>query len=130
MTHRLRLAMPAAPLLVTVVAFALRFADFGGVPGNSFYDAAVRSMGESWHNFFYGALEPGGQVSVDKTPIDLWLQVAATKLLGFNPTAMRLPEALGGALAAPCCTTSCAGCSAGWPVSGPRRPWRSCRSRC
>jgi len=94
-------AVAAALLVVTAVAVALRFADFGGVPGNSFYDAAVRSMGESWHNFFFGALEPGGQVSVDKTPIDLWLQVASTKALGFDPTAMRLPEAAGGALAVP-----------------------------
>jgi 4-amino-4-deoxy-L-arabinose transferase-like glycosyltransferase len=101
MTHRSRLVTAAALLLVMGVGFALRFADFGGVPGNSFYDAAVRSMGESWHNFFYGALEPGGQVSVDKTPVDLWLQVASTKVLGFDSTAMRLPEALGGALAVP-----------------------------
>src|SRR5881628_889418 len=33
---------------------------------NPFYDAAVRSMGRSWHNFFFGALEPGGRISVDK----------------------------------------------------------------
>jgi 4-amino-4-deoxy-L-arabinose transferase-like glycosyltransferase len=91
----------AALALITAAAFGLRFANIGGVPGNSFYDAAVRSMGESWHNFFYGALEPGGQVSVDKTPIDLWLQVATTKVFGFNATAMRLPEAIGGALAVP-----------------------------
>jgi 4-amino-4-deoxy-L-arabinose transferase-like glycosyltransferase len=91
----------AALALITAAAFALRFANFGGVPGNSFYDAAVRSMGTSWHNFFYGALEPGGQISVDKTPIDLWLQVASTKVLGFNSTAMRVPEAIGGALAVP-----------------------------
>jgi 4-amino-4-deoxy-L-arabinose transferase-like glycosyltransferase len=91
----------AALALITAAAFALRFANFGGVPGNSFYDAAVRSMGNSWHNFFYGALEPGGQISVDKTPIDLWLQVASTKVLGFNSTAMRVPEAIGGALAVP-----------------------------
>ena len=35
-------------------------------------------------------------VSVDKPPIDLWLQVASTKLIGFNTTALLLPEALGG----------------------------------
>jgi 4-amino-4-deoxy-L-arabinose transferase-like glycosyltransferase len=91
----------AALALITASAFGLRFASFGGVPGNSFYDAAVRSMGTSWHNLFYGALEPGGQISVDKTPIDLWLQVASTKVFGFNSTAMRVPEATGGALAVP-----------------------------
>jgi 4-amino-4-deoxy-L-arabinose transferase-like glycosyltransferase len=46
-------------------------------------------------------MEPGGQVSVDKTPIDLWLQVASTKVFGFNSSAMLVPEAVGGALAVP-----------------------------
>ncbi|HUB35732.1 MAG TPA: glycosyltransferase family 39 protein [Solirubrobacteraceae bacterium] len=58
-------------------------------------------MGLSWHNFFFGALEPGGSVSIDKPPVDLWLQVASTKALGFSTTALMLPEALGGTLAVP-----------------------------
>jgi 4-amino-4-deoxy-L-arabinose transferase-like glycosyltransferase len=84
---------------ITVLAAVLRFANFAQVPPNSFYDAAVRSMGQSWHNFFYGAFEPAGQVSIDKTPVDLWLQVASTKLLGFSSVAVRLPEAVAGVLA-------------------------------
>lgn len=86
---------------ITALAAALRLASFAKVPGNFFYDAAVRSMGQSWHNFFYGAFEPGGQVSVDKTPVDLWLQVASTKLLGFSSVAVRLPEVVAGVLAVP-----------------------------
>jgi len=52
-------------------------------------------------HFFYGAFEPGGSVSVDKPPIDLWLQVASTKLLGFSSVSLRLPQAIVGALAVP-----------------------------
>ena len=66
-----------------------------------FYDAAVRSMGLSWHNFFFGAFEPGGSVSIDKPPVDLWLQVATVKLVGFSNTSLKLPEALAGTLAVP-----------------------------
>ncbi len=69
------------------------------VPGNVFYDAAVRSMGTSWHDFFFGALEPSGTVSIDKPPLDLWLQVAATRVLGFGLVGLHLPEALGGVAA-------------------------------
>jgi 4-amino-4-deoxy-L-arabinose transferase-like glycosyltransferase len=69
------------------------------VPGNVFYDAAVRSMGASWHNFFFGALEPSGTVSIDKPPVDLWLQVAATRVLGFGLVGLHLPEAVGGVAA-------------------------------
>jgi 4-amino-4-deoxy-L-arabinose transferase-like glycosyltransferase len=63
---------------------------------NPFYDAAVHSMGLSWHNFFFGALDPSARLAIDKPPVDLWLQVISTKLLGFNRTALALPEALGG----------------------------------
>jgi hypothetical protein len=66
-----------------------------------FYDAAVRSMGLSWHNFFFGAYEPGGAVSIDKPPVDLWLQVASVKLFGWGSVSLKLPQALAGATAVP-----------------------------
>ena len=86
---------------ITLGAGALRFAHLGQVPGDPFYDGAVRSMGLSWHNFFFGAVEPSGAVAIDKPPIDLWLQVASVKLFGFGSTALKLPEALAGTLAVP-----------------------------
>jgi 4-amino-4-deoxy-L-arabinose transferase-like glycosyltransferase len=70
---------------VLVVASILRLAALGRVPLNPYYDAAVRSMGTSWAAFFEGAFEPGRRVAIDKPPVDLWLQVASTKLLGFHP---------------------------------------------
>ncbi|HXM86492.1 MAG TPA: glycosyltransferase family 39 protein [Solirubrobacteraceae bacterium] len=87
--------------LITLAAAALRLIAIGKVETDPFYDAAVRSMGFSWHNFFFGAFEPGGSVSIDKPPVDLWLQVASVKLFGFTPTALKLPEALSGIAAAP-----------------------------
>jgi 4-amino-4-deoxy-L-arabinose transferase-like glycosyltransferase len=98
---------PAIPLrwaalaLITALAMALRLIDLGSVRLDPFYDAAVRSMGVSWHNFFFGAYEPGGSVSIDKPPLDLWLQVASVKLLGWGSTSLKLPEALAGALSVP-----------------------------
>jgi len=81
------------------LAAGLRLWLIHDVPGNVFYDAAVRSMGRSWHALFFGALEPGESVSIDKPPVDLWLQVAATRVLGFRAFALHLPEALGGVAA-------------------------------
>lgn len=86
---------------ICMLAAFLRLWLFTRTPPNPFYDAAVRSMGTSWHNFLYGAFEPGGSVSVDKTPVDLWFQVASTKLLGFSSTSLRLPQAIAGTLAVP-----------------------------
>ncbi len=87
--------------LITALAAALRLVDLGAVRLDPFYDAAVRSMGVSWHNFFFGAYEPGGSVSIDKPPVDLWLQVASVKLLGWGSTSLKLPEALAGTLSVP-----------------------------
>ncbi|WP_028066013.1 ArnT family glycosyltransferase [Solirubrobacter soli] len=86
---------------ITILAATLRLWAFASVPTNPFYDAAVRSMTLSWHNFFYGAFEPGAGVAVDKMPADLWLQVASVEVFGFNSVALRLPEVLAAILAIP-----------------------------
>jgi 4-amino-4-deoxy-L-arabinose transferase-like glycosyltransferase len=87
------IALPAA---IVTLAAVLRLWAIKHDAQNPFYDAAVRSMSLSWHNFFFGALDPSGKLGIDKPPVDLWLQVATTKLLGFNRTALALPETLGG----------------------------------
>ncbi len=91
-----------APVLaVTALAAVLRLSAFSPVGANPYYDAAVRSMSVSWHNFLFGAFEPGGSLSIDKPPVDLWLQVASVKLLGFGSSQLRLPAALAGIAAVP-----------------------------
>ena len=67
----------------------------GGVPDDPFYDAAVRSMPLSLHNFLLGAYEPGGSLAVDKPPLDLWLQVLSTQLVRLR---LGRAEAAAGAL--------------------------------
>ena len=87
--------------LITLAAAVLRLIHIGQVSPDPFYDAAVRSMALSWHNFFFGAFEPGASVSIDKPPVDLWLQVASVKLLGFSSTTLKLPEAFAGTATVP-----------------------------
>lgn len=86
----------AIPVAIVAIAAVLRLWAIKFDAQNPFYDAAVHSMGLSWHNFFFGALDPSAKLAIDKPPVDLWLQVLSTKLLGFNRTALALPEALGG----------------------------------
>jgi 4-amino-4-deoxy-L-arabinose transferase-like glycosyltransferase len=106
--RRAALALPAklrSPLTIvagiTLAGGLLRFWALGSVQGNPYYDAAVRSMGLSLHNFFFAAYEPGGSVAIDKPPVDLWLQVASTKLLGFNSRALVAPQAIASTAAIP-----------------------------
>ena len=96
-----RVAAALALVAITALGAYLRFDAFGAVHPNPYYDAAVRSMAQSWHNFFVGAADPSAGVSVDKIPFDLWLQVASVKLFGFSSTALRLPEALAATAAIP-----------------------------
>ncbi|WP_028058678.1 glycosyltransferase family 39 protein [Candidatus Solirubrobacter pratensis] len=95
-------ALPAVAAIaggtaVAAGALALRLTDLSRVRPDPFYDAAVRSMGTSWHDFLFGALEPGGSVAIDKPAPALWPQVVATKLLGFSTASLLVPEALAGA---------------------------------
>ena len=91
----------AAIAAITLAAGILRFVSLHRVALDPFYDAAVRSMSASLHNFFFGAFEPGASVSIDKPPADLWLQVLSVKLFGFGPVALKLPEALAATAAVP-----------------------------
>jgi 4-amino-4-deoxy-L-arabinose transferase-like glycosyltransferase len=84
---RERLALAA----VLVVALVLRAVALAGTPLNPFYDAAVRTMGGSWHALLTGGLDPSGEVAIDKPPVDLWLQVASTKVFGFGAVGLLLP---------------------------------------
>ena len=63
---------------------------------NEYYAGAVRSMLESWHNFFFVSFDPGGLVSVDKPPLALWLEAISAKIFGYSGWSILLPEALAG----------------------------------
>src|ERR1019366_7319958 len=60
----------ARPALLAIAAVAgLTYAwGMDGAALEAFYGAAARSMSMSWHNFFFGAFDPAGTVSVDKLP--------------------------------------------------------------
>ncbi len=65
---------------------------------NLYYASAIRSMLDSWHNFFFVSFDPGGFVSIDKPPLGFWLQAASAKIFGFTPFSVFLPQALAGVL--------------------------------
>jgi 4-amino-4-deoxy-L-arabinose transferase-like glycosyltransferase len=100
-TLRLVQRLPWPLLVLTGVAAALRLSSLSAVHPNEFYDAAVRSMSLSPGNFLFGAFEPGRALSIDKPPLDLWLQVISTGILGWGGFALKLPEALAGIAAVP-----------------------------
>ncbi|GAA3873804.1 hypothetical protein GCM10023084_28470 [Streptomyces lacrimifluminis] len=93
-------AAPAALGAVMVLAAVLYGWALGSLGwGNSYYSAAVKSMGKSWTNFLFGAFDPLGVVTVDKPPAALWPQVISTKIFGMHGWALILPQVLEGVAA-------------------------------
>lgn len=62
---------------------------------NSYYTAAITSMVQSWHNFFFNAYDPGGFITIDKPPVAFWLQAMSAKLFGIHSWSLALPSAIG-----------------------------------
>ena len=52
----------------------------------------------SWHNFFFGALDPAGTVTVDKLPGSMWVEALCLRLFGFHIWALILPQVVEGVL--------------------------------
>src|SRR3954451_8009785 len=88
-------------LLAAVLAVAAAL-DFIGLANegyaNEYYAAAVKSMLQSWHNFFFNSFDPGGFVTIDKPPVGFWLQTLSATLFGFHGWSILLPQALAGVL--------------------------------
>src|SRR4051812_34865376 len=61
---------------------------------NTYYAAAAKAGSESWKAWFFGALDPGSFITVDKPPLSLWLMGLSARILGFSSFSMLLPQAL------------------------------------
>jgi 4-amino-4-deoxy-L-arabinose transferase-like glycosyltransferase len=68
----------------------------GNGMANSYYAAAVRSGAKSWKAMFFGAIDPGSFITVDKPPAALWVMDLSARLFGFSSWSMLLPEAAAG----------------------------------
>jgi len=90
-----RLALGA----ITLISVFMNFYRLGQNGFGTFYPAAVRSMMDTWHNFFFASYDPGGFVTIDKPPVGFWFEVLSAKIFGFNSVSILLPEALAGVLA-------------------------------
>jgi 4-amino-4-deoxy-L-arabinose transferase-like glycosyltransferase len=61
---------------------------------NDYYAAAARAAGESWKAWFFGSLDPGSFITVDKPPLSLWLMGLSARVFGFSSFSVLLPQAL------------------------------------
>ena len=95
---------PAGLLLAAIILISLFFHlyNIGGIgDANTYYTAGVKSMLQSWKNFFFAAAEPGGSVTLDKPPLGFWIEAGFAAVLGVNGLAVSLPNILSGLLSIP-----------------------------
>ncbi|MFF9406166.1 glycosyltransferase family 39 protein [Streptomyces anandii] len=65
---------------------------------NSFYSAAVQAGSKSWKAFFFGSLDAGNAITVDKPPASLWPMALSVRIFGLNSWAILVPEVIMGVL--------------------------------
>ncbi|MFI2202093.1 ArnT family glycosyltransferase [Streptomyces sp. NPDC020192] len=63
---------------------------------NSFYSAAVQAGSTSWKAFFFGSLDAGNAITVDKPSAFLWPMELSVRIFGLNSWAILTPEVLMG----------------------------------
>ena len=51
---------------------------------NTYYAAAAKAGSVSWKAWFFGALDPGSFITVDKPPLSLWLMGLSARVFGFS----------------------------------------------
>jgi 4-amino-4-deoxy-L-arabinose transferase-like glycosyltransferase len=61
---------------------------------NDYYAAAVKSASVDWKAWFFGSLDPGSFITVDKPPLALWMMGLSARVFGFSSFSMLLPDAL------------------------------------
>ncbi|MFF1543920.1 glycosyltransferase family 39 protein [Streptomyces sp. NPDC058291] len=86
-----RWSLPAllAILVLAAVLYGWNLSD-GSL--NSFYSAAVYSGTKSWEAWFFGSLDAGNFITVDKPPFALMIMGLSCRVLGFGTWQMMLPE--------------------------------------
>ncbi len=89
----MRLLQPFGLGIILLISIFMNFYQLGqNGYANTYYAAAVRSMLDSWHTFFFVSLDPVGFVTVDKPPLGFWLQVLSAKILALHHSASSFPR--------------------------------------
>ncbi|MFE2097026.1 MULTISPECIES: glycosyltransferase family 39 protein [unclassified Streptomyces] len=81
-------------LALTLVTYLYNLSASGYA--NSFYSAAVQAGSRSWKAFFFGSLDAGNAITVDKPSAFMWPMGLSVRIFGLNSWAVLTPEVLMG----------------------------------
>ena len=60
---------------------------------SEYYAAIATAMSKNFSNLFFGTLDPGGSVTLDKIPGSYWIPAIFVKIFGFSTWAVNAPNA-------------------------------------
>ncbi|MDX2679640.1 ArnT family glycosyltransferase [Streptomyces soliscabiei] len=86
-----RWSLPAL-IAIMILAGVLYSWNLSGSSLNSFYSAAVYSGTKSWEAWFFGSLDAGNFITVDKPPFALMIMGLSCRIFGFGTWQMMAPE--------------------------------------
>ncbi|MEY9991529.1 4-amino-4-deoxy-L-arabinose transferase-like glycosyltransferase [Streptomyces sp. V4I8] len=88
-----RWSLPAL-IAILILAAVLYSWNLSGSGLNSFYSAAVLSGTQSWKAWFFGSLDAGNFLTVDKPPFALMVMGLSCRIFGYGTWQMMLPMIL------------------------------------
>ncbi|MBG0817212.1 glycosyltransferase family 39 protein [Planomonospora sp. ID82291] len=91
-----RWARPGLWAVLALAAFLYTWALGRNGDANDYYAAAILSGTQSWKAFFFGALDAGSFITVDKPPVALWVMGLSARIFGYGTWSMLLPQAAAG----------------------------------
>ncbi len=88
------LARGSVAVLLVATAFLYIWGLSASGYANSFYSAAAQAGSENWVAWFFGSLDGGNSITVDKPPAAIWLMALSVRLFGLSSWSILVPEAL------------------------------------
>ncbi|WP_046731626.1 ArnT family glycosyltransferase [Streptomyces humi] len=85
-----RWSLPAL-VAILVLAAVLYAWNLSGSDMNTFYSGAVWAGTKSWKAWFFGSLDPGNFLTVDKPPLATMVMGLSSRILGFGTWQMMAP---------------------------------------
>ncbi|MFF7983370.1 ArnT family glycosyltransferase [Streptomyces sp. NPDC007901] len=85
-----RWSLPAL-IAILILAAVLYSWNLSGSDMNTFYSGAVWAGTESWKAWFFGSLDPGNFLTVDKPPLATMVMGLSSRIFGFGTWQMMAP---------------------------------------
>lgn len=65
---------------------------------NPYYSAAAQAGAADWKAWFFGSLDAGNLITIDKTPLSVWVTGLSVRVFGLSSWSILVPQALMGVM--------------------------------